>query len=271
MRATSENVNRSSTKLGQRLGLSEFFSYPQGRGARTASCPPGAIRVSTMLSAREANERFGVAGANGVGALKFDGDVPEDVAQFLSDAKHDELFRADAAARAAPGFWNRAARLGANFAAGALDPLNLAASFVPVLGEERTAALMASAGESALARTGMRAAIGAARGVAGQAALEPLLYAEARSRNDDFTATQALSDLAFGGVLGGGLHVAIGGAGDALGRLFRDSAAGKLASADIDTRAAMLNTAVAQEATGRPVEVGPVVDAARTRLNALDP
>lgn len=98
----------------------------------------------------------------------------------------------------------------AGFAASALDPINVASAFVPVVGEARYASLLARAGQSAMARAAVRAQVGAVEGAVGAALVEPLvLYASARDQAD-YDLTNSLLNVAFGSVLGGGLHAAGG-------------------------------------------------------------
>jgi hypothetical protein len=102
----------------------------------------------------------------------------------------------------------------AGFAASALDPINVASAFVPVVGEARYASMLARAGQSVAARAAVRAQVGAIEGAVGAAMVEPLiLYASARDQAD-YDMTNSLLNVAFGSVLGGGLHSAGGLIGD---------------------------------------------------------
>jgi hypothetical protein len=97
----------------------------------------------------------------------------------------------------------------------ALDPVNVAAAFIPVVGEARAVQLLSRAG-SAVGRAGARAGIGAVEGTVGAAVLEPAVYALHQQLQDDYGMSDSLRNLAFGGVFGGGLHVAGGVIGDVL-------------------------------------------------------
>lgn len=102
----------------------------------------------------------------------------------------------------------------AGFAASALDPINVASAFVPVVGEARYASMLARAGQSVAARAAVRAQVGAIEGAVGAAMVEPLiLYASARDQAD-YDLTNSLLNVAFGSALGGGLHSAGGLIGD---------------------------------------------------------
>lgn len=127
-------------------------------------------------------------------------------------------------------------------AVGAADPINIASAFVPVVGELR-AALWAERLGKPLARF----AQGAVEGAAGQALLEPITAVSAATYQDHYGPMDAFLDVAFGGLLGGGLHTGFGAVSDMLGRL------------DSRTREGALRTAVAQMAEGRPTEIDHVI------------
>lgn len=98
----------------------------------------------------------------------------------------------------------------AGFGASVLDPINIASAFVPIVGEARYATMLARAGQSVAARTAVRAQVGAVEGAVGAAIVEPLvLYASAQDQAD-YGAIDSLLNVAFGSVMGGGLHSAGG-------------------------------------------------------------
>lgn len=100
--------------------------------------------------------------------------------------------------------------IASGFAASALDPLNIASAFIPVLGEAKMTALLAKA-SGPTGRFGVRAGIGATEGAVGAAVVEPLILAASAQDQADYDMADSLLNIAFGTVLGGGLH-AIGGA-----------------------------------------------------------
>lgn len=97
----------------------------------------------------------------------------------------------------------------AGFAASAIDPINLAAGFVPVVGQARYASMLAQAGSRA-ARFGVRARVGALQGAVGTAAVEPLILYASEMDQADYGLADSLLNVAFGTVLGGGLHASGG-------------------------------------------------------------
>jgi hypothetical protein len=103
------------------------------------------------------------------------------------------------------GFYVGAAKFGTGLAVSMLDPINIGASFIPVFGQARFAALAA--------RTSLRTARlarGVTEGAVGAALVEPLVYSAAKRVQADYGAADSLLNIAFGSILGGGLHVGIG-------------------------------------------------------------
>ncbi|SNS15736.1 hypothetical protein [Pseudomonas segetis] len=97
----------------------------------------------------------------------------------------------------------------AGFAASAIDPINIASAFVPIVGEARYASMLARATTRA-ARFGVRARVGALEGAVGAALVEPLVLHASAQDQSDYDMTDSLLNIAFGTVLGGGLHAAGG-------------------------------------------------------------
>lgn len=204
---------------------------PAGRRARQAQREP----LSRLLSEDEANQRFAA------GDLKFAEPVREEVARLKNEFKLEEIKRRDIIARGPGGALGFLAPLSGGLAASLLDPLNIASAFIPVVAPTRFAAMTGRLG-----LTRARLARGAIEGAVGTAVLEPLVLAGARAIEADFGITDAMLDIVFGTVLGGGLHVGVGRLADYVGRQ------------KPEVRRAALRSAVAQAAEGRTVNVEPV-------------
>jgi hypothetical protein len=189
-----------------------------------------------MLTSEEAQARYGIKDH-----LKFDTDTPDRVAKDLHDLKREELLRQNIMSRAQGGVGETLAQFGTGLGVSILDPLNIASAFIPVVGQARSAAMLARAGEGALARAGARAQIGAVEGLAGAAMLEPIVYGVAKSEQADYDLSDSMLNLAFGTVLGGGLHSGLGRLGD----LIRNRGGAE----------ETLRGAIAQVADDRPVMV----------------
>lgn len=93
----------------------------------------------------------------------------------------------------------------ASFAAQAIDPINVASAFIPVVGEARYTAMLARTTTLA-GRLGVRAGVGAVEGAVGTALLEPAVYTLSQQLQDDYDLTDSLTNIAFGTVLGGSLR-----------------------------------------------------------------
>lgn len=108
------------------------------------------------------------------------------------------------------GFISGAASLAGGLAGSIMDPINIASAFIPVVGEARYAAWLRQAA-SPLGRAGVRVGVGALEGAVGAAVVEPLVYAGATDAQLQYGLQDSFINVAFGGIMGGGLHV-IGGA-----------------------------------------------------------
>lgn len=117
--------------------------------------------------------------------------------------------------RGPQGFIPSALQVGTSFLVGAVDPINVASAFIPVMGELRYGKLLASAGDSVAGRLAIRAGVGGAQGAVGQAALEPLDWWSHTQEGRDFGMSDVLHNIMFGAALGGGLHAGGGFISDA--------------------------------------------------------
>lgn len=162
------------------------------------------------ISADEANKRVKDAGVELT--IPKDGIVPQALDLMIQN-QQDRIAR-QVAIEASPGGARSVAGFGVSFAVSALDPLNIATAFVPVVGEARYTALLAGAG-GIFGRSAIRAGVGAAEGLAGSVLAEPLIYGLNQQLQNDYTMVDSLSNIAFGTAFGGGLHVLAGGAGEA--------------------------------------------------------
>lgn len=148
-------------------------------------------------------------------------EIPE---RGISDFKLNELIRLQkeqqlresvSASFKGEGFGAGAARFGVSFGTALLDPANIAAAFVPVVGEARYAVMLSRA-TGGLGRLGVRARVGAIEGAAGAALVEPVILSQAIDEQRDYDLTDSFLNVAFGTVFGGGLHMGFGAIGDAV-------------------------------------------------------
>lgn len=112
----------------------------------------------------------------------------------------------------APG-WHTPFSLAAGFAGGMIDPVNIAACFVPVVGEERLLNMLGQAA-SAWGRAGVRARVGALSGAAGAALVEPIVYGNQMELGQDYGMVHSLMNVGAGAVLGAALGPVAGHVGE---------------------------------------------------------
>lgn len=183
----------------------------------------------------------------------------------------------------------------AGLGASLIDPLNIASAYIPIaraIGMNTTVARAGvlgaeGAAATALGRFSARSKVGAVEGAVGQAILEPLTYYRARQEQEDYTITNTLLNVGFGGVLGATAHTGIGALGDKAvasarraeaARLIEDaktaqSAAARIQKAGMETNAAVFRAEVAAAADGRKVDTAPLmegVEAKEADLGDLD-
>ena len=145
--------------------------------------------------------------------LKSKNGMRESTLNLLIERKQDEAKEQNAIARASG--WQSAGGIAAGFVVSAFDPLNIATAYIPVAGPAMYATSLAKQ-STRLGRLGTRVGFGASQGLVGAAAVEPIVAMQASNEQADYTTTDILMNLAFGTVLGGGLHGAIGAAGDTI-------------------------------------------------------
>lgn len=179
-----------------------------------------------------------------IGRYELDGII----AAKLREKKRDAAF-----ARSPGGLGALATEILGGVIGSAMDPVQGAASFIPVVGQAKYAMMLERAGASALGRAAVRVGVGAVEGAAGAAVLEPLNLLTAYRNQTRYGATDSFVNIVAGGVLGAGLHTIGGAVGDAVTGARRRAA---LAS-ETRSRAALAGSVTALE-DGRPLDVSPV-------------
>lgn len=137
--------------------------------------------------------------------LSFPKGVNPEVAKIVADRKDAEITRQQTIARGPKGALPALGTLALNFVGAALDPLNVASAFIPVVGQARFLRMAERVGV-----TPARLGRGAIEGAVGAAVVEPLVLGAAMAEQADYDFNDSLMAVAFGTVFGGGLH-AIGG------------------------------------------------------------
>lgn len=151
---------------------------------------------SEIISKAEANVRLKELG------LTVDRDTPESVIELLAQRRRQqlaaELVYKQARVNQDYGWGKGAASFFTDFFVQALDPLNLASSFLPIT---RAGMFVQTFGKG-----GAAFARGVLEGMAGAAAVEPILYGVQSQENPDYTLGMSITNILFGGAIGGGLH-----------------------------------------------------------------
>lgn len=188
----------------------------------------------------------------------------QEALDIIIERKKAELLRKDQMDRA-KGIVPAVGQFTAMLAAQIVDPINIAASFVPVVGPARYTAMMSRA-TTAGARALVRAKVGAIEGVVGAAIVEPFVYRATQREQADYTMYDSMLNIGLGSVMGAGLHSGFGAIGDLIRKGVRPDVAtatakptGKtakvIAEANPETREAMLKSSIAQELEGKPTNV----------------
>lgn len=223
----------------------------------------GEVRpTSPMVDAEAARARVE---EEGVDLVVPQAGIRKEALDILIERKKEERRRQDVFNRAPSGFASGALQIGAALGASALDPLNVASAFIPVVGPARYAMMLERAG-GPLGRLAVRARVGALEGTVGAAVVEPIVATAAAQEQSDYGLVDSLLNVALGTALGGGLHVGAGAVGDAMAKGVPwqraravDPLPRLLEQAGPGTREAALRTAIAQSAEGRNVDVMPVL------------
>ena len=145
--------------------------------------------------------------------LYFENDEYQSVVDIMVDQKKEERERQSILERGPKGSWNPfsggfyvgAAKLAVGIGGSFLDPINIGASFIPVFGQARFAALAA---RTTLPKA--RAIRGAVEGSFGAAIVEPIVYSSAKQVQADYGIVDSFMNIGFGTILGTGLHVGAG-------------------------------------------------------------
>ena len=212
---------------------------------------PGEEEQQDLVSPEDLNQEYGDLG------LTFSKPTKKGVAEILAERKREEIRRQSIVERGPGGIVAGTLGLGTDFLVSAMDPLNIASAFIPVVGEARFAIWAERYGVTAA-----RVARGSVEGAVGAAAVEPVVLGAATQEQADYGMMDSALNIAFGTVLGGGLHAVGGAVADRLARDFRTEAPSmseRVSAASHATREAALRTAIAQGMEGRPIDVEPIL------------
>jgi len=202
--------------------------------------------------------------------LVFEKDTRAGLVDYLVERKKLENERADVIARGPDSKLARSffflESLGTSF----LDPINLAASFVPIVRETRFANMVARSGKNVA-----RMKKGFVEGFVGNTAVEPLVYGVAKSEQANYDVYDSFANIAVGGFIGSAAHVGFGRIGDFIAeKRGKPNIYQKLAAISPENQQALLRYSVGKVLKGEKVDTGNViVEKSRIgdeRLNKLE-
>jgi hypothetical protein len=202
--------------------------------------------------------------------LVFKEDTREGLVDYLVERKTIERERQNIIARGPNGKLAKSFFFLQSIATSFLDPINIAASFIPVVGQARFANMVARSGKNVA-----RMKKGFVEGLVGNAAVEPLVFSVAQSEQADYTGYDAFFNIAAGGFLGSTFHVGIGRLGDYIADIRgKPNIYQKLAAISPENQTALLKYSVGRVLNGEKVDTGNVI-VEKTRigddqLNTLD-
>lgn len=152
-----------------------------------------------LISKDILNEKYNVEGLN------FEEDEKQSVVDLLFERKKNERRRQDIIARGPQGFFPGTAKFLTGLGVSVLDPINIASAFVPVVGSARFASIAGKFGINTA-----RTTKGIVEGAVGATLVEPIVYIAATTEQADYGLQDSFLNVAFGSILGGGLHVGSG-------------------------------------------------------------
>ena len=210
------------------------------------------------------NKEYGSLG------LTFKEDTREGVVNYLVERKKLELERSNIIARGPDGKLAKSFFFLESLATGFVDPINIGASFVPVVGQVRFANMVARSGKNIA-----RMKKGFVEGLVGNAAVEPLVYGVAKSEQADYDIYDSFTNIAVGGFIGSAAHVGFGRIGDFLAeQRGKPNIYQRLAAISPDNQQALLKHSVGRVLKGEKVDTGNVIvektRAGDDQLNKLD-
>jgi|TARA_R110002126_G_scaffold172002_3_gene320818 hypothetical protein len=204
---------------------------------------------SEYLDRDELNKEYGSLG------LSFKKDTRAGLVDYIVERKKLENERSNAIARGPTGKLAKSffflESLGTSF----LDPINLGASFIPIVGQARFANMVAKSGKNIA-----RMKKGFVEGLVGNAAVEPLVYGVAKSEQADYDAFDSFANIAVGGFIGSAAHVGFGRIGDFIAeKRGKPNIYQKLAAISPENQQALLRYSVGKVLKGEKVDTGNII------------
>jgi len=205
------------------------------------------MESNVYLNKDELNKQYAGLG------LFFEQDTREGVVDYLVQRKQVEQERANIMARGPQNAYGTffLASMATNF----LDPINIGAAFVPVVGEARFANMVARSGKNVA-----RLQRGFIEGFVGNAAVEPIVYGVARSEQADYDKYDSFFNIAAGGFLGSTFHAGFGKIGDIIAeKTGKPNIYQKLAAISPENQQDLLRYSIGKAVRGEKIDTGDVI------------
>ena len=254
-------IEKTEEEIGSALGQLKT-SYWEAQGANIANSwdyNP----VASLLRLEEKNKAYESSNVYlnkdelnkeyaGLG-LYFEQDTREGVVDYLVQRKQIERTRQSVLARGPKKTYGTffLASLATNF----VDPINIGASFIPIIGQARFVNMVAKSGKNVA-----RLKKGFVEGLVGNAAVEPIVYGVARSEQSDYDQWDAFTNIAAGGVLGSSFHVGIGKLGDFIAeKSGKPNIYQRLAAISPENQQDLLRYSIGKIVKGEKVDTGDLI------------
>ena len=203
----------------------------------------------TYLNKDELNKEYGELG------LHFKEDTREGVVDYLVKRKLIEQERSQLMSRGPTGKFAQSTFFLASMGTSFFDPINIGASFIPVVGQARFAGMVAKSGKNIA-----RMKKGFVEGLVGNAAVEPIVYGVAKSEQSDYDQVDAFTNIFAGGFLGSGFHVGIGRLGDFIAqKRGKPNIYQRLAAISPENQQALLKYTIGKHFKGEKVDTGDLI------------
>ncbi|MCP4206971.1 MAG: hypothetical protein GY767_07990 [Shimia sp.] len=179
--------------------VSRMDALQSDLGALLDTQTRAAIDDGRIQAADDLADEYGELG------LTFDRPMTAEEARILADGKRAEIIRQSLIERGPRGFIPGTVKFGAGLAAMAVDPLEVASSLIPVVGQAGRVGAIARFG-----RIPGRIAVGVTEGAVGNALVEPIYYGLSQAQQLDYAMNDALLNIGLGAVFGGGIGTIAG-------------------------------------------------------------
>jgi hypothetical protein len=171
-----------------------------------AGLPPLPEEKPHEVPMAEARERVKAEGMEGHLKLPAQDTIRKPALDLMIQAAHERAEYEAAVGRGPHGFVPSALGTVTEIGLGMIDPVNIAAFSIPVIGELRYGKMLAEAGESVIRRSAIAAGVGAAQGTVGGAALAPLDWWLHTKDGQDYTFSDALRSVILSAGMGAAFH-----------------------------------------------------------------